>query len=570
VAVGTAVGSVFRRIGGGVSWVWGALRGLSLVLAGVGVLALIASAPLYLLVPELATSAIVLAGVGVFLLLVALLTGMGQVRSALGGKRGRYGSNTVVMVIAFVGVMVVANLLGVRQSYRLDLTVNKEFSLSGKTTKVLDELKAPVHALAFLVPGDPTRETTENLLREYAHRGSKFTYEMVDPDSNPALTRQYEVSQYGTIVFDSEGHRANVPSQISVDIPDPSTGQTKSQVAPNPTLEQDVTAAVLKVTGLKRKRVYFLTGHGEADINDTQGQQGYGLAAQGLVPDNYEMVTLSLATVDAVPEDAAALIAPGPRQDLLTQEQPLLADYLRRQGKLLLLADPATPASWNDLLAPWGVALSGGRVVDEESYAFPDKGSPAVQRTQYLLGPVTKSLDTTFFPNARAIDITGILSQKVPEQSGGAESALPVQMVDMGLTSRSSWTETSSGDPKFDRDKDTPGPLPLVTLVAATAPIGEKPPASQPTDRRTRLVVVGNSAFASNQFFYSLGNSDLFLNSVNWLSEEEELISIRPKPFAFRRLVVTQRAWNWILYSSIAFLPLLVSVVGVFTWWRRR
>lgn len=561
MAIVRRVASAFRRIGGGFSALVAALRGLSLVLAGVGVLALIASVPLYLLVSELANTAIVLAAVGVLFLLVALLSTLGQVSTALVGRRGRYGSNTAIMVVAFLGVAVAANFLGIRQNYRLDLTVNREFSLSAKTIKVLEELKAPVHALAFLEPGDPTMDTTENVLKEYTHRSPRFTYEMVDPTSKPAVARQYEVTQYGTVVFDSEGHRATVASQVEVPMPDPSTGQTTPRMAPNPTLEQDVTAAILKVTGLKQKRVYFLTGHGEANIYDAQGQEGYGLASQGLIPDNYEVANLSLATVQMIPEDAAALIAAGPRQDLLAQEKPLLEDYLKRQGKLLLLADPATPASWGEIIAPWGLALSRGRVIDRQSYAYPDVASPAVQRNQYLLGPVTKSLDTTFFPNARAVDITFLNATEKPET---------VQVVDLGLTTRSSWLEMDSGEPKFDAGMDTPGPVVLVALVEATAPVGEKLPPGQVPEKRTRLVVAGNSAFASNQFFYSLGNSDLFLNSVNWLTEEEELISIRPKPFAFRRLVVTQRAWNWILYSSIAFLPLLVAVGGAFTWWRRR
>lgn len=558
MALANRVASAFRRMGTGLSQLPGALRGLRVLLVGGGMLALVAAGVIFLLAPELASSTLTLVALGVLLLLVALLSAPGQVRTALLGRRGRYGSNTALMVIAFTGIVIAANFLGVKQSYRVDLTINREFTLSPKTIAVLQDLTAPVQAVAFLTPGDPTLEATVNLLREYSNRSAGFSHRVVDPEANPALARQYEVTQYGTIVFESEGRRASAASQIQLDIPGRGT-----QVAPNPTLEQDITAAILKATGLKQKKVYFLTGHGEANIYDTQDQRGFGLAAQALIPDNYQVATLSLATVEGVPEDAAALIAAGPRQDLLAQEVPLLTDYLRRQGKLLLLADPSTPGSWSELLAPWGLALSDGRVIDKVSYAFPDTASPAVQRTQYSLGPVTKVLDTTFFPDARAVDVFFLATQEGREQTN-------VQTVDVALTTGSSWLETDTGDPKFDEGKDTPGPLVLAVLVEAVAPLGERLPAGQVPEKRTRLVVVGDSDFASNQFFYSLGNSDLFINSVNWLTEEEALISIRPKPFAFRRLVVTQRAWNWILYSSIAFLPLLVVVGGGVAWWRRR
>jgi len=545
-------------VGMALATVRGVLQGLSLVLAGVGLLGLVAALIFYLLVPEMKGTALTLVALGVLFLLVALLSALGQVRTALVGRRGRYGTNTTVMVVAFLGIAVAANFMGARQHYRFDFTVTREFTLSPKTVQVLEGLQAPVHAVGFLVPGDPTRDTVRNLLREYTMHTDKFSYEIVDPEARPAVARQYEIKKYGTIAFESEGRRTTVASQVEVSLPDPTTGQPRRQLVPNPTLEQDVTAAILKVTGLKQKVVYFLTGHGEADIYDSSGQRGYSLAREGLIPDNYAVKTLSLATVDRVPQDAAVLIVAGPRQDLLEQERPILEDYLRRQGKLLLLADPTTPDSWGELLAPWGLALTSGRVIDRMSYAFPDVATPAVQRSQYYLGPVTKVLDTTFFPEARAVQIT----LKEPVDT--------IKVVDLALTTPSSWVETDPGEPKYDEGKDTKGPVFLAAMVEATAPLGEKPPQGQAPQKRTRLVVIGDSDFASNEFFYSLGNSDLFLNSVNWLAEEEELISIRPKPYAYRRLVVTQRAWNWILYSSVAFLPLLVAVAGALTWWRRR
>ncbi|MEK7682004.1 MAG: hypothetical protein AAB369_04170, partial [Chloroflexota bacterium] len=117
---------------------------------------------------------------------------------------------------------------------------------------------------------------------------------------------------------------------------------------------------------------------------------------------------------------------------------------------------------------------------------------------------------------------------------------------------------------------DLLGPLVLAVAVEGSAPLGSPAPAPSGQQTRTRIIAIGDSDFATNQYFYSLGNSDLFLNSINWLAEDETLISIRPKPAGIRLIVLTQLEFRYILWSSIALLPLVLVGVGGIVWWRRR
>ncbi|MFH1485383.1 MAG: Gldg family protein [Chloroflexota bacterium] len=525
-------------------------RGVTAVIVLLGVLGLaacIGAGIIYLLLPELRVYVQSLLALGILLILIFLVGGFRELRAAITGRRGRYGTNTTVMVAAFIAIAVLLNFLGARNFHRFDITSAGQFSLAPQTVKVLEELPETVHAVAFFTPGDPTGEVVSNLLKEYTYRTDKFTFDVVDPEANPSAARNYEIKNYGVVVFES--------------------GQRRQQVAGSG--EQDFTGAILRVTGKQQKKVYYLIGHDERDFTDS-GAEGYFYALRGLQADNYEVRALSLATTPTVPEDCAVLIIAGPKKPLLEQEMKPIEDYLRNKGKAFFLLDPNPPENIAELLAPWGIIVPKGQVIDQQSYVHPDVATPAAQRPQYSFSQITRNLDTTFFPGATSFRLDPDLDKQMEKYKMVTVTASPV-----AATSPTSW-QTLNYDPKkeprFEAATDTKGPLPLALLVEASAPLGEKPvlPPEGAKELKTRLVAIGDSDFVSDQYFYSLGNSDLFLNTVNWLAEEEELISIRPKPPAFRRMVVTQAGWRWIVYSSIALLPLAIVAIGAVNWWRRR
>ncbi len=513
----------------------------SAIAAALGVLALIAGGLIYLISPDLRPAARILLGVGALLVVLAIIGAFPQVRDALIARRGRYGLNAIVMVAAFTTILVILNVISVRNYWRYDATATKYFTLAPQTVKVLKELPQPVSVIGFFTPSNTERESVEGLLREYSHYTKNLKYEFVDPEAQPGIARQYEVQQFPSVVFASGDRRYQT--------------QTLN--------EQSFTTALLIVSGRQFKIVYFLVGHGERDLTKTE-DEGYNFAARGLLSDNYFVLTLSLATEDAIPKDAAVLVIAGPTKELLEREKKPIADYLLGGGNILFLLDPKTPQSYKDLVANWGIGLEEGLVVDQFSNAISDPTTPAIQRSQYIFPDITKNVDVTFFPQATAVKV---LLNKDDENPPDNLAAAP-----LAETTFQSWLSRGgqTTNPTYTEGVDVKGPLDIGAVASGTTPLDDRHRKVDATTPPAKIVVIGDSDFATNKYFYSLGNQDLLLNSVNWLAGDVQLIAIRSKPVPARLLSVDQREFRWIQFSSIALLPIIVAIFGLIAWWRRR
>lgn len=506
------------------------LQRLAIALAGAGFLSIAAALLTYLLTRELDLRVEVLLVLGVVLLAVAAVSRPEMVRTALTGRTARYGSNLGVFVVAFMGILALLNFLSDRHHRRMDLTEMGEYTLSPQTVQILSGLTEPVSITAFFIEGDPQQQELQDILTEYAYRTEKISYEFIDPDVEPFVAQQYGITSYGTIVFESGGRRQDI---FAAD-------------------EQDITGAILKVSRDTQKVVYFLTGHGERDPGGYE-QSGYSEMRDALERDNYVVSTLNLAISSTVPADASALIVAAPRSPLLEQETEAIKAYLEDGGKSLVLQEPGAEVDLGEILRRWGVEYGDDVLIDPERALFGmDPLSPVVDR--FAFSEITKDLPGVVISTARSVTRT-------VEQPEGL-SVMPLVE-----SSESSWGETnfealSRQEAQFDAGEDPPGPLAMVMSVEAEGAEGEEP--------NTRLVVCGDADFGANSGLTFGGNGDLFLNAVNWLAEEEELISIRPKPPVSRAMILSPVEIRFIQYSSVIFLPAAVLVVGAVIWWRRR
>ncbi len=521
--VGRGLVSVVQRV------VVGLIRGFAGALTTLGLVTVLLAGAVALLAPERRAIAYAVGGVGLLLLLAALMGAIESVRGFLMGRQGRYGANTIVMVVAFLGIAALANVLVSRQSYRIDLTENQSRTLAPQTLEILGKLSQPVEATAFVTPDFPF-EDGRRLLDLYSRESSFFSFQTVDPQAQPSLV--LAGVQPGTVVFRS--------------------GERQSLVLT--ATEQEFTSALIKLTSAAQPLVSFLIGHGERDIQES-GQNGYSTLNRGLTQENYQVSALSLLSATEVAEGTAVLVIAGPTKAPLPSEELAVTNYLQGGGKALILVDPEMAPEWADLVKPWGVEILRGKVFDAGYYLNPDQGTPAILPDQYPSSPITRDLSAaTFFPTAAAF--------ATPTQADGAMTVTPLLR-----TSAQSWRQTSTEQTTPDlAPADQRGPL----LIGVTVEAGASVTQEEAPTRRTRLVVIGDSDFATNQFVTAYGNGDLILNAVNWLAEQEELIGIRPTPSSERPIFLTAQGSRWVLFTTLLVLPLLPALAGIALRWRRR
>ena len=516
---------------------------------------------------------------------VALIAayGLGHWRSvaaAFDRRQARYGTLATAGVLLGAAVLVGANYVLARQNKRWDLTAARQYSLSDQTVRILESLESPIRVLVFAQEFEFPRY--RDRLAEYEYASSQVTLEFIDVDRNPGLARQYEVQSYGTVVFDYDGRVERVVSDQ----------------------EQEITNALIKAVEGEERKAYFLQGHGERSPTGTE-RDGYSALADALRLDNLAVETVTLAQAGAVPSDAAVLVAAGPATDLLPPEVDLLRAYLEGGGKMLFMIDPpeGPAAARRDnllgLIEEWGIEVGRDLVVD-------------VSGVGQLLGtdatvPVAASYPAHPITDRFALLTAFPLARSVRPIDGGAGERVARSFVE---TSPRSWAESNldltSGEVALDAEQgDVPGPISIAAAVAVEVEPtagggaddvdadGEQPAGAdedaadedaadggavddaegeQADDGpvEARLAVFGDSDFAANGTLGIQGNRDLALNAVNWLTEQENLIAIRPREPEDRRITLTADQQFRVQVASLLLIPGLIFGAGVLTWWRRR
>jgi ABC-type uncharacterized transport system involved in gliding motility auxiliary subunit len=431
------------------------------------------------------------------------------------------------MIVALFGILGLLNYAAAQAPVRIDLTAAQQFTLSEQTKSVLRQVQAPVQVEAFFTPSQAEAAfQAQYLLHEFSVENTNITFRLIDPEVQPGAAIQ-RGAQAGDVVFLSEGRQEKTS--------EPS--------------ERAFSTALLQVTGKELKTVCFLQGHGEPSITD-QANVGYDVARVGLEQENYLVQPFNSSTTDnpASINDCSVLVIAGPKQDINEQEMQLLSGYLNDHGKAVLLLEPTTPESFRQLLRPWSVVLGTNVVIDPGNRS--DLATAIVPPEMLAQNEVTRGLDVTVFPQ-----VTDLILAGDPAQG-------PIREY-LAYTRPETWLETGdAANPTFDEGADEQGPIPIAARIQSR-------PGPEETEV-SRLIVFGDSDFARNDFFYTRSNVDLFLNSVNWVADQEFLISVRPKPSPFRVLLLTEAQWRFVLISTVGLLPLAVGLAGGVAWWLRR
>jgi ABC-type uncharacterized transport system involved in gliding motility auxiliary subunit len=505
-------------------------------------LALLAAAALAALVwPYRRTWPVILAVAGLALVAVYILVNLPDLKRGFRRRSFLYASNLLVVIVLVLGIVVLVNVVFSRYHHRFDFTAARLHSLSPQSVKVVKSLKPEVMIRCF-PDSAQMRDRMDSLMKMYAYYNpSKLKYEIIDPYKNPRLLQYYKITERNTIVLESGGRQNRITT----------------------TSEEDITNALIKVTRESEKTIYFLEGHGEASIDDTEAG-GYSDIKEELTKIGYQVKKLSLALPTTFPPDCALLIVGGPKENLQPEELTTIKNYIDKGGKAFFLVDPQSAPDLTPFFKGFGLNLPDDLVVDEVS-AIMGGGMYIPFIGSYESHEITRGFRyATFFPYARSV-----------EALSPAPEGLTVQT--LAKTSPTSWAETRfDQEPVFDKGQDTPGPVSVAAVVTvpvksepATPEAKTPPPAAGP--KEGRLAVFGSSNFAANRFVTRFpSNGNLFLNTVNWLTQESDLISIQPKTTAPRVLNLTSTQMRFIFYLSLIVLPLVVLLTGLGLWLKRR
>ena len=522
---------------------------VSLVLAGAGLASMFVGVILLVFITELRSVGLITIVLGGILITVAVMISLNSILQSITGRRGRYGANTIVMMVAFLTLSVLIYVFGINASARWDVTATRQFSLAPHTLQILENLDESIQVTAFFVPDNPNQEPyripAENLLKEFKHRSKGlFEYRFSDPDREPALANRYRITEYPAIVF--EGTKSGLRHRLAAPLFE----------------ERDISSALLIVTGQERKQIFYLTGHGELDIADAEADSrgGFANARVGMNNDNYNVFPLSLIQNSEIPDTAAAIIVAGPKRDLSNKEFDLLSEYLRLGGRMLLLLEPNPPQTFRDLLAQWAIKVEDGTIVDIGSSLAGQPQTVLIQSAQYSnqepVDAITALVEQSYFVGATSI-IPSLPQDEMPSTIQLYPVATSTMLSCMTLD------EEVNECPNADYRVRIPA-----FAMQGIAPINVNPDPSAKS--QTKMVILGDRDFASNFHINSIGNRDLLLNSVNWLAEDYALASVRSKPVASRRLIVTGREMQLIRGMSWFVLPALMALLAGVAWWRRR
>ena len=515
--------------------------------------------------------------IGIWLLMLGRFDAASNQTNFWQRRSTQAGTSALISTVSVFVILGLLNFMAVRHLYRVDLTDTGRLSIAPETQQILKNLKQPV--TLYLFDKEQSPEDRE-LLQNFRRQSPNFSFEFVDPDANPALAKKFEIKN------------SNQSRDVHLELSSKNRKLFVQSLSPQQRIsETRLISSLLQIQSDRKPRIYFTQGHGERSLDP--GEKNYSAAFKLLQDKNFEVLPLNLAQTLQIPMDAAVVVLAGPSKPFFDAELKAIQDYLDQAGNLMVLIDPESKANLTQLLKTWGLVLDNRVAIDASGSGQLLKLGPAAPIVQDYNGnshPITKEFgnNITFYPLSRPIEIQEVAG---------------VQATPIALTNKQSWGESNLKEKPIKLNKgDRPGPLPLaVALVrqviskpsqpalSPSPPLvntdGQTPspivtpspttvgPIVNPTQapRESRLIIFGNSAFATDAFFGAQLNGDMFLNSVTWVSQiEGQALSIRPREIKRRQLSATPQQVQIVMLLSAVLLPILGFGLAALIGWRRR
>lgn len=468
------------------------------------------------------------------------------------------GLSTSAALMLALAITLMINYLSFRHYSREDWSRTQMYTLSSKTTGLLDTLDKPVNVTISFQLGNVLYDDVVNLLREYQAHSSRLNIFRVDPDRDIAQTEElksrYADLEPNVIIFDCEGRTKYVREDDLATI-DASRGLKRIISFRG---EQAVSSAIQGVVQASVPVVYFLTGHGERDINNFDLRTGFSRAGQLVERDNIKVKPLLLSAEKQIPADCAALIVAGASQSMSKAEADIISVWLRRSGRLMVLSDAGQTSGLEKMLQDWGVLLRNDVVIDPD-YSLQGQD---LYVASYGKHPITEKLSNiaAVFYRPRSVE-----PDSAVQKSTAADRP---RVTPLAFSSKNGWAETQLDQvpakytPGTD---DLSGPVSLAVAVEK----GDTAGLLNMQIRPSRLIVFGDSDFIANSVITG-ANQSLFMSALNWLVDREQLMAIAPKEVDDTRLKLTREKVRILFWSTVGLIPALAALLGTALWFRRR
>ena len=485
-----------------------------------GIVALILAGLVLLLTPSLLYLRSGLIIFGFFSLIAALVLNFKGVRSFLLKKSTRSTSFSFIIVLFVISLLVALNYIAYRYSFRFDFSEGEIHTLSEQSEKIIKRIRSEVMVYGFLK--EENRADFEALMKIYQAGNPLIKYRFVDVGSEIDLTKKYDVT-YGTVVVETDGKNLRIEERFS---------------------ESTLTNALLKLQLRMEKKIAFLVGHGERSIhdNDTGGISQFNST---LIGQGYNITEINLVVAKSIPDDIELLIITAPRDTFLEKENRIITAFIAGNGSVIYLQDPQKDLKTPSFIAELGIRILNGTIIDPDAAPFSGGAEiPLVGRygDHGVTSGLKKESLRTLYPVATAL--------KEDRKIEG------LKLTPLAYTSPRSWLESEVAEKvKYDERSDLKGPL-IVGLISES--------------QSGKVIVFGDSDFASNQFFLLGANKNLLVNAARYATNEGELISILPKEMRFHQILLSNSQIQLIRFFAGIFIPFSITLCGIRVWWRRR
>ena len=482
---------------------------------------------------------------GLALVLAGAAAQLRAFRGFSGAASRRVALRAVAIFAAGLAAVIALGLAARSFTARLDLTVDRLYTLSDQTRAFCAELDARAGAQIELVFFEDAllAQDVRLLVAAYAAACPRIDVRDASRSEPPAGARELYMTSATTVV----ACRGEVCDPVGY----PS--------------ERNITSALLRLASEHAPRVFFLVGHGEIDLA-SQNDAGYSGVAALLRDQGFDVRALVGPATAELPSEADVVIAAAPERDLLPEELVLLDRYLEDGGRLLALSEPGLRSNfYSDLLLRWGFDLADGVIVDAATSPLLKDPTP-LNLLVHLFAPynaVTRTLSRrtmVLMPTTRPVELA-----RKPQPDDRLER--------VAFASERAFVDRDLASALAGRGLERPADAPEgEQSVAATGsfPRGNAIPGTDTTEREARIVVIGDRDFASNHLLDALYNRDLLLNAVRWLAADEAHIALTDKAWTPNQDPLTLQQTVAYFYFLAFALPEALLLLGIYAWWRKQ